>query len=49
MILEGVVDNEARQYVVDRTRGKARKYVNGWVRLEYNSKRAIMTTTTNGR
>ena len=36
--LRGVEDNKARQYVANRMRGKARKYVDGWARLKANSK-----------
>ena len=47
--LRGVEDNKARQYVAKRVRGKVRKYVDGWARLEANNKQETMTMTTNGR
>lgn len=47
--LRGVEDNKARQYVAKRVRGKVRKYVDGWARLEANNKRVTTTTAKNGQ
>ena len=35
--------------MANRTRGKARKHVDDWARLDANNKREMTTITTNGR
>ena len=38
-------DNKARRYVVNRTRGKAKKYMDVWARLEAKNKQEMTTKT----
>ena len=40
---------KARQYVANRTRGKTRKYVDGWARMEANNKQETTIETIKGR